>query len=367
MNKQENNLLTSSQVTSLLFGITMGAYFLKLPYVLIKIAKQDAWISALLGCIYPLYIIFVGSYIIKNHPSNTILELNKKYLGKLLGSIFNFFFLIPFFIFAGTVTSDFISISLVYFLAYLNKIKISIITIGVSAYTAYKGLKVLGKINETAFYLTICTLFFSFLALKYGNIKNVMPVFNVGIIDILKGSKETAYGFSNIELFLLIHPFVKSNTNMKSCGLKAVALTTIIYSWVVFITIFFLGSDIVPKNIYSFIMVAESVQIPIVNNFRAIFMFLWSIVVLKLISTNYYFSTFIINDLTNINREKLCIYIFPIEILLSLIFLNVSIKQKIMDFLVPISVIFNIFFISLIALLTLLDNRAQSTDKDNFS
>lgn len=351
MNKQENGLLTSSQVTCLLFGVTMGAYFLKLPYILIRIAKQDAWISALLGCIYPLYIIFVGSYIIKKHPKDTLLALSKKYLGKLLGGILNFMFLIPFFIYTGTVASDFINISLVYFLAFLDKMKICIITIGVSAYTAYKGLKVLGKINETAFYLTICTLLFSFLALKYGSIKNVMPVFNVGIMNIIKASKETAYGFSNIELFVLIHPFVKSNTNMKSCGLKAVALTTIIYSWVVFITIFFLGPDIVPKNVYSFIMVAESVQIPIVNNFRAIFMFLWSIVVFKLISTNYYLSTFILNDLTKINRKKLCIYIFPIQIFLSSLFTNASIKQKMMDSLVPISVLFNIFFISLIALL----------------
>ncbi|WP_027623146.1 GerAB/ArcD/ProY family transporter [Clostridium lundense] len=360
MNKQENSLLTSSQVTFLIFGITMGAYFLKLPYVIIRIAKQDAWISALIGCIYPLYIILVGSYIIKKHPKDTILQLNKKYLGKLLGSILNFIFLIPFFIYTGTVTSDFINISLVYFLAFLDKIKISIITIGISAYAAYKGLKVLGKINETAFYLTICTLSFSFLALKYGSIKNVMPIFKVGIIDILKGSKETAYGFANIELFLLIHPFVKNTNSMKICGLKAVTLTTVIYSWVVFITIFFLGSDIVPKNIYSFIMIAESVQIPIVNNFRAIFMFLWSIVVFKLISTNYYFSTFIINDLTKINREKLCIYIFPIEIFLSLLFLNTSTKQKIMDSLVPISVLFNISFISLIAILIFIKNKSSS-------
>lgn len=304
----------------------------------------------------------IGSYIIKKHPKSTILELNKKYLGKLIGSIFNFIFFIPFFMYTGTVTSDFISISLVYFLSFLDKIKIGIITIGVSAYTAYKGLKVLGKINETAFYITVCTLSFSFLALKYGNIKNVMPAFNVGIINILKASKETAYGFSNIELFLLIHPFVKSNTNMKSCGLKAVALTTIIYTWVVFITIFFLGSDIVPKNIYSFIMVAESVQIPIVNNFRAIFMFLWSIVVFKLISTNYYFSTFIMNDLTSINRKKICIYLLPIVFLLSLLFLNVSIKQKIMDSLVPISTLFNIFFISLIAFLTFIKNKSSSNN-----
>ncbi len=58
---------------------------IKFAKIYSKIAKQDSWISVLLGALYPLYITFVTSYIRKKHPKEDILDLSKKFMVIYLG------------------------------------------------------------------------------------------------------------------------------------------------------------------------------------------------------------------------------------------------------------------------------------------
>ncbi len=53
----------------------VGVGILSLPKYVVKIAKQDSWISVLLGTLNPLYITFVTSYIRKKHPKEDILRI----------------------------------------------------------------------------------------------------------------------------------------------------------------------------------------------------------------------------------------------------------------------------------------------------
>ena len=62
---------------------------------------------------------------------------------------------------------------------------------------------------------------------------------------------------------------------MKS-SLKSVLITAIIYTWITFITIYFLGIDIIPKILWSVNMVPKTVQIPVINNFKFIFLVVWA-------------------------------------------------------------------------------------------
>ncbi len=63
----------------------LGVGILSLPNDVIKIAKQDGWISVLLGAIYPLYMVFIATYLSKNYPKDNMLTLSKKFFGKILG------------------------------------------------------------------------------------------------------------------------------------------------------------------------------------------------------------------------------------------------------------------------------------------
>ena len=84
-----------------------------------------------------------------------------------------------------------------------------------------------------------------------------------------------------MELIFLIYPFINDSSKIKSSALKAVGFTAIIYTWITFITIYYMGKDIIPKTIWSFFTVTSAVKVEVINNFRYIFAFFWIIIAIK--------------------------------------------------------------------------------------
>lgn len=360
MNKQKNNFLTPNQVTYLLLSYVIGTGFLKLPNELIKIARQDAWISAIIALIYPIYVVLLSSYIINKHPKENILSLSKKYLGNLFGNILNFIFMIEFFIIAAAIISDFVFLSTTYVVTFLSPMKIIIITTSLAAYAAYKGLKVLSKISELIFYIFVPVMLLSLSTIKYGTILNIQPVFGTNLLNILKASKTTAYSYYGWEALLLFYPYVQETKAIKKSALKAVTICGVVYVWAIFSTTYYLGVNIAPKNYWSFTTVFESINIPVINSFRYVFMLVWFLITFR-IAANYYFASALsLNDFIKIDMKKSFILIYPIVFYLSFKFSNRIFREKIVNFATPSFIIFNLIFITLIASLISIRHKGKS-------
>lgn len=201
--------LTPGQFVFLIFGILVGVYIFRFPGVIIEMAHQDAWIAVFISSIYPLYIASISCYIAGKHPSENILALSKRYLGKTIGNILNTFFLLPFFLLAPMILANLVSLIFTYGGIYVSPNKIIIVVILITAYTAYNGSKCLGKMNEIIFYLTMFLVFLSVYALGKGSFLNLMPVFTTSFSKIIKASKEGIFSYLNVEVILLIHPYLK--------------------------------------------------------------------------------------------------------------------------------------------------------------
>jgi spore germination protein len=94
------------------------------------------------------------------------------------------------------------------------------------------------------FYLTLPLFLVPLAALKEGSLLNVMPVFSLGLISILKASKETAYAYTGIEILFLIYPYLRDGKQLKKSGIKSIVITVLIYTWFVFTTIYYLGIEV---------------------------------------------------------------------------------------------------------------------------
>lgn len=66
MNKAKNVYLSTSQVTLMIGSAIVGIGLIYMPNEVIKDGKQDAWMSCLIGGIYPIYLGIVASYMCKN-------------------------------------------------------------------------------------------------------------------------------------------------------------------------------------------------------------------------------------------------------------------------------------------------------------
>ena len=351
MNKKEYELLSSSEVTYLLVGLLIGMGALALPNDVMATAKQDGWISVLLGAVYPLLIMFLSVYILKNNPGVNILSISRNFFGKTIGNILNLLFAFQFAFYCTAVTAGCSNILRLYVVSFLEPIKIFILIFVIAAYASSRGLKVVARVNEIVFYLTVLIVILPIMALKDGSVLNISPILGSGIKNIILGTKETIFAYASSEAILLIPLFIRDKNKIKSSFFKAIVYTALIYTWITFITIYYLGPDIIPKSLWGFISVTDSVKVPVINNFRFIFMYLWTIIILKTITNEYYFITFVLSDVTKIKRKIVNICIFPLLLYFTTLFGNEAQRRKIIAAVVVKLTLFNIIFIVLIALI----------------
>lgn len=336
MKKVNNNVLTSNQFMFILIGSMIGIGVLNLPNDVVKNAKQDGWISVSIGAIYPLYIVIMSLFIYKKFPNNNILFVNKKCFGKILGTLLNILLCLYFLLYITAVAAGLSNVLRTVIINFLPSIKVLIVIVFLGAYTAYKGLKVLGRTNESIFYLTLVMCLIPLVALVKGKLLNLSPILGSGVVNIIKASKESAFSYAGIEIILLIYPYVSENRKLRKAAIKSIIITALIYTWIVFITIYGLGIDIIPTYMASFPVVVKYVEVPIINNFRFIFMIMWALIVFKTISNYYYAIGSILSNLfSKTSYNKICIIIYPLIVFLSTRYVNEPIRRSFLRNIVP--------------------------------
>jgi spore germination protein (amino acid permease) len=314
----------------------IGIGALSLPGDAIKYAKQDGWISTFLGLVYPLYITIMASLIQKKFPKENILIVNKKCFGKIIGTFFNIFLFLFFLLYLTAEIAGLSTVIRVVIISFLPSLKVYIVLAFLGAYTAYKGLKVLGRISETMFYLTLTICLLAVGGIFNGKISNIRPIFDTGIMNIIKSSVESAYEYAGMEMYLLIYPYVSGKTNLRKAAIKSTFITAIIYTWIVFITIYNLGIGVISKITISFPLSVKYIEIPVINNFRFIFMSLWSLMVFALISNYYYATSTILSSIfSKVDQKKFCFILYPFVVFLATAYFNDTLRRNFLDFIIP--------------------------------
>ena len=180
---------------------------------------------------------------------------------------------------------------------------------------------------------------------------NISPVFGSGFSSIAKGGMESTFAYGGAEIILLIYPFLKEKKKMLVSSLISVTIVIAIYVWCVFITTYYLGPDIVNKSFWSFLLVTESITITVINNYRYIFMYVWSIIAFKSMSINGYASIYILKDFAyKIEKKKIYFLMYPLLVYLAFKFGNEISRQNISDNVLPWYIIFNLLYMTAIAI-----------------
>ncbi|MFL0196616.1 GerAB/ArcD/ProY family transporter [Clostridium sp. WILCCON 0269] len=364
MNKTQNTFLTSSQLIFILKSAIVGIELMHLPNSIIKFAKQDSWISCILATVYPLYMVIMASYLCKKFPKDNILKLSKKCFGNFLGSILNIIF-ISFFLFVLTSSfSEYANLFRVYSTSFLKPYQILLAALIPIGYIAYKGIKPLGRLAEVGFYLTVGLVVIPIAVLAYGSFLNLMPVFGSGLSGILKGSRETAFAISGMEIILIIYPFLQDNKKLLKCGIVATAIVGFIYVWAVFATIYYLGIETSPKYLWPILTLADSINIPIVNSFRFIFISLWSLVEFKCLAIYYFAVSYSLNQtVKKIPAEAFVVILYPVIIIITMLYGNPTTRGGYTYKLIIVYVIFNLIYVSAVAIL--IHFKKHGADKSN--
>jgi spore germination protein len=360
MVKAKEKLLGESEAIALIVGFIIGTSILSLPNDVVQDAKQDGWIAVLVGSLYPLYIALLAIYYAKKHPNQDILALSNMYLGRVIGTICKILLMAEFAIFTIVNIVSMSNIFRAYTTPFLSPIKIFVPTILLAIYLSDKGIKVLRKINKISLYFIIILSLALISTLTSGNYLNLLPIFGTGVKNILSSSVESTLAFGGMEAIFLLYPLLREKDKVKKVALKAVFIITVIYIWVTFICIYNLGYKVTSIALWPVLLVTETVTIPLLNSFRFLFLFLWSIVMFKIIANEHYAFTYILSDVFKIKDKKNTYWFtFPIILFLCLSIKNEVKRRAILNYLVPKITLFIIAYITIIGVLIFIKDKRR--------
>lgn len=349
MDNTSKNIITPFDLTLLIVGSMCGIRVLHASNQVAEIAKQDGWICIFFAGLYPILILLLTLYLSKKYPNDNILALSTKFLGNILGNVFNLGFLlwILFYICAGA--SSLSNVSRLYVSGYLIPLKIIFSELLVATYLSSRGLKPLTRVNNI---IVLFMLFSSTIlvpAFKEGTILNIMPIFGSSLKKLLLGSFAATTNYRGIELLLIYYPYISNKKQLKKSAFLGVLITIIFLTWTSFITFYFLGSTIIPKNLYPFLFVSDNITIPVITNLRYIFLFIWTLVGFNFVS-NYLFASdeILVTFLSNKKRNWFLLILLPLISYASMKLGNEGSRRSITNALSPYLSLFILVYIILI-------------------
>jgi len=248
--------------------------------MLTSIAKQDAWIIALITPACGIFVIWLYYCLVKQYPGLTLIGINKKILGKWLGIIvsagFVYFFLhsstnIPWYV------GDFIGHILDETPDYILYIMFMATVIAAVLY----GVEAFARASEI-FIIFISLVFFIaiILILPKANVQNLMPVLEEGILPSFKGTffmlAFTTYPLISI---LMIFPFNTLDLPQAGWAMgKGYLWGSLIVFVAIIMPILVLGSNITSNTQYTVYLLFKEIDIAgIFTRLEFVIMTIWLI------------------------------------------------------------------------------------------
>lgn len=276
MNKTK---ISNFQLFALTANYSLGTAVIATSSGIAELAKQDAWICALITPVIGLPFIWMYCYLGKLYPGKTFVDMFSLVFGKWLGWIISaFFVLFICFLSAAAVISyignfvqtEYMSETPLYALNLLFAI---VLVIGL-----LYGLEAIARSAEVFIYI-VTVLFVLTMLMSVPNIhpENLLPVFEKGMVPILKGTiRLSSFLTWPFIVLIMIYPINTGHTVKTRNALFWGYLWASTINFVCTImAILVLGSTITARSQYPTYLMAEEISIGIIDRIEALVSFSW--------------------------------------------------------------------------------------------
>lgn len=251
------------QFTILTILFTVGSSILIAPSGLASVAKQDAWISAILGLIAGLLMVFLYNRITARYPTTTLVHYSQDVLGKLAGRMVSFLYFCYFFILAALVLrniGDFLTTQVLPNtpIHFIHVFFLLVIIMGIR-----NGLETFTRTAEIFFPWTIFFFLIMVVLLppKF-EYQNITPVLGYGITPVINASIPLiSTPYMELVIFLMIFPFVKNASKARKAFVGGVLFGGVMLILISVLSILVLGADLTARQLYPSYSLAKKISI----------------------------------------------------------------------------------------------------------
>ncbi|MCP8967883.1 GerAB/ArcD/ProY family transporter [Ectobacillus ponti] len=211
-------------------------------------AKQDAWLAILLGMGTGLLLFLLYSYLYLQHDGQPLTVFARRLLGKHLGWLLGFVYVLYFFYISARVLRDFSELLVT---STLNQTPISAaaaLMMIVVGWAAYHGIEVIGRTSQIFAVVLVVLVLIGALALLSSDVlhpENLAPVLENGWLPVLKTAfpLTATFPFGETVVFLMLLPALYDKTKARQIGMLAILISGLTLCLIVIANIMVLGAS----------------------------------------------------------------------------------------------------------------------------
>ncbi|MBO1512450.1 GerAB/ArcD/ProY family transporter [Metabacillus bambusae] len=257
--------------------------------VVISQARQDGWVSSIIGTILGLIGIIALVKLLQSFPGLTLIEIlfqHFSWVGKVIGILY----LVYFFVMTILATRLFAE-------AY-KKIMVDTplwafvtIILLLTTFIVYSGLETLGRLNQVMLpVLVIIAIAVVFLTMgKEKDYSNLLPILGNGFTPVAKGSLSVMGWFGEFIIMSMIFPYVQQPKKLVKTGIVAAIITLVFFLGPITGPIAMFGPvEAAKMTLPTFSEVRYIVAGEVINRFDAIAILFWTVGLMIRISIFFY-------------------------------------------------------------------------------
>jgi spore germination protein KB len=259
----ESGKISPFQLGVAVFMFALGSAAVLMPSILSSIAKQDAWISVLLGIIVEILFISLWNRLSRKYPNESMIQVSERILGKWLAKCVGLLY-VGFFLYLSALVlrnlGDFITTNV---LVQTPMQFVHIVFMIPVIYGAYLGLEVIARASEVLFpWVIIILLITTFLLVKDIDLSKLLPILPDGWQKPVKGMYPLiGFPISELVLFMMIFPFVTRQDKIKKYVSLFAILASLVGTLIAITTLSVLGVEITARSTFSVFDLAKEIKI----------------------------------------------------------------------------------------------------------
>ncbi|UWG99235.1 spore germination protein [Dehalobacter sp. DCM] len=276
-------------------------------------AGESAWISIVLSMIVGLIELGIIYNLGMRFPRKTLSQYSEILLGKTLGKILSFAYVVFFMalsIFVSRLFTSFITVNLmpetptIVFYFFLTLM---------GAYAVSKEIEVIARMAQ--FILPIAVFALSFLVIfpiLNADFSQLLPLFDKGVSAVLRGSLVPSVFFGEIIILVFLMPLVNKPQEVLKKGCYSIVAAGLFITLITAITVAVFGPEQTRSLAYPFLHLAKAIKILGIQRLEYFVIFIWVSGLVVKIAVLYYVECFALVKLFSLRDKRIVILIVGI-------------------------------------------------------
>ncbi|SCZ00080.1 GerAB/ArcD/ProY family transporter [Alkaliphilus peptidifermentans] len=332
---RNNDKISPSQIANILILIMLGTGVLTLPRSLAEAAGADGWIILLVGGLLISLIAIAQAYIVKSLPGKNYMEIITATLSKPVAYIYIVFLVLFLIMLNGFLVRIFAEVVKM-FLLFRTPLEVIIVSVLlVTVYLVRQGIEPLARMADLLLpTISILSLVLFALTIRSGDLKNLLPVFQVSLKQIVEAIPLVLFSFLGFEFVLIFGTYVNKPEKLTKSSGGAVLFILLIYSVLNLATMLTFGTEQTVHLIWPTLTLFKTIEFPglFIENVEAFVMALWVFIVFMSIAPLYLAKVVLLSDLIKTKEFNFfALPLIPLVYLASLIGDSLAEAYEILD------------------------------------